>query len=579
MNNKYLISFFFFLFSAFVFGQESPQVRIIQPLNSTVFDGEQIKVEFIVSGKTVNSARILIDDVPIRLLNDVRIGVNSVMVDVPARSCKISVIARNEYGTSLPAAVNLTWSERIFKPTLYILAIGVSNYSNPDLQLQFAAKDANDFSQAILRQEGLLYDKVVLRLLTDEQASAENVRDGLNWLQIETTNSDVAMLYMAGHGVNNNVGNFFFMSVNADINRINASCVGYTEIKETIDAIAGKIIVFMDACHSGNVLGNNQRRAAMLSEAISDLTNADNGAVVFTSSTGRQFSLENPDWNNGVFTKALVEGLNGKADLFDRKTITVNNLSSYVANRVKELTNGQQAPTTIIPKSVPDFPLAVMAESSETPDVNTSSTTAPVASSDRDYRQGNAAYTDNATIPENKYKPAKDYLPFYISATAGAGRFGSYSRSEIKSGGVAIFGTDVAYFINMYLAAGVKLNVAICDVNISGTDKFAYRDRVTFVGPALYGRLGKGKLALTCGAGVGALNWYLSNWTEAGAKKNNGSYTTAGGFISAGANFMFTRHVGAGLNVQSVIGSFSDKYEWERKPADVGLAFGLNFRF
>lgn len=36
---------------------------------------------------------------------------------------------------------------------------------------------------------------------------------------------------------------------------------------------------------------------------------AENGAVVFTSSTGRQYSLENEDWGNGAFTKALVEGL------------------------------------------------------------------------------------------------------------------------------------------------------------------------------------------------------------------------------------------------------------------------------
>ena len=359
---KNLFFFFFLLYPFMVYGQEAPQVSIIQPINGSVFDGDQIKVDYIISGAEPKSVKILLDGKPAQLLVDIKIGENSAMVYVPDHDCKISVVAQNEFGASTPAVVNLTRSEHIFKPALYVLAIGVSNYDNSDLRLQFAAKDATDFSQSVLRQEKLLYEKVEIKLLTDDQANSENIREGLYWLQSETKNRDVAMLYMAGHGINNNVNDFFFMPVNANVDRINSSCVGYTEIKGTIDAIAGKIIVFMDACHSGNILGNSQRRAANISQAVSELTGAENGAIVFTSSTGRQFSLENSDWNNGAFTKAIVEGLNGAADLFNRKTITVKNLDSYVANRVKELTKGQQAPTTIIPSSIPDFPLGIVSE-------------------------------------------------------------------------------------------------------------------------------------------------------------------------------------------------------------------------
>ena len=81
---------------------------------------------------------------------------------------------------------------------------------------------------------------------------------------------------------------------------------------------------------------------------------------VFTSSTGRQFSLENPSWNNGAFTKALVEGIQGKADLFNRHSISIKTLDVYITQRVKELTGGRQAPTTVIPESIPDFPIAVV---------------------------------------------------------------------------------------------------------------------------------------------------------------------------------------------------------------------------
>ena len=90
-----------------------------------------------------------------------------------------------------------------------------------------------------------------------------------------------------------------------------------------------------------------------------ELSSAENGAVVFTSSSGRQYSLENDKWNNGAFTKALVEGLGGKADYTGKGKISINMLDLYISERVKELTNGQQTPTTSKPDTIRDFPLAV----------------------------------------------------------------------------------------------------------------------------------------------------------------------------------------------------------------------------
>ena len=40
--------------------------------------------------------------------------------------------------------------------------------------------------------------------------------------------------------------------------------------------------------------------------------------------------------------------------------ITVNMLDLYVSERVKELTNGEQTPTTVKPPNIPDFPVALL---------------------------------------------------------------------------------------------------------------------------------------------------------------------------------------------------------------------------
>jgi len=82
---------------------------------------------------------------------------------------------------------------------------------------------------------------------------------------------------------------------------------------------------------------------------------------MFASSIGRQVSIEDRRWNNGAFTKALPGGLGGKADLNRERAVRVHGLASYLANRVKGLTEGRQMPVMVAPKTiVEDFPIAAL---------------------------------------------------------------------------------------------------------------------------------------------------------------------------------------------------------------------------
>jgi len=87
----------------------------------------------------------------------------------------------------------------------------------------------------------------------------------------------------------------------------------FSDIKNTVSSIAGKVAMFVDTCHSGGVMG--KRAIADITGVINEFTSAENGVVVFASSTGRQYSLEDQQWQNGAFTKAVIEGIAGKADL------------------------------------------------------------------------------------------------------------------------------------------------------------------------------------------------------------------------------------------------------------------------
>jgi len=234
----------------------------------------------------------------------------------------------------------------------------VETVNGADLILGLAAKDAKDFAATMQKQQGGLYREVTTKVLTDEKATKDEILDGLDWLQRQTTSKDVAMIFLSGHGVNDQNGIYYYLPVNADIEKLKRTGVPFSDVKNTVASLAGKTVFFVDTCHSGSVMGT-RRGLTDITAMVNELSSAENGAVVFASSTGGQYSLEKPEWGNGAFTKALVEGMSGKADYTGKGKISINMLDLYLSERVKELTKGKQTPTTTKPSTVPDFPVAV----------------------------------------------------------------------------------------------------------------------------------------------------------------------------------------------------------------------------
>ena len=99
--------------------------------------------------------------------------------------------------------------------------------------------------------------------LADESATWEEVLEGFEWLKRDMTPEDVAMVLLAGHGVNDAEGAFYFVPHDADLVEADLrqkSCIGHDYMRETFRTLAdrGKTLLFLDACHSGNVLPDTQ---------------------------------------------------------------------------------------------------------------------------------------------------------------------------------------------------------------------------------------------------------------------------------------------------------------------------------
>jgi hypothetical protein len=320
----------------------------------------------------VTSVRALVDGRPIDAARGLVVAASanaeqSIDLTLPAHDCTVSLIAENKNGSSEADNVRLVWKgavaaqdEFVIKPKLYVLAVGVSAYQKSDYRLNYAAKDASDLA-AQLAKVSPLYRGVETKILTDAGADKDDILDGLDWIQKQTTSKDVAVIFFSGHGINDSTGNYYYLPVEADIDRLKRTGVPFSDIKTTISSITGKVLLFIDTCHSGELMAGRRAAGAErdIGAVISELASAENGAIVFASSTGNQYSYEEPAWGNGAFTKALIEGLGGAAAVGQGGRVTVNMLDLYLSERVKELTGGKQTPTTTKPPNVPDFPVAM----------------------------------------------------------------------------------------------------------------------------------------------------------------------------------------------------------------------------
>lgn len=232
---------------------------------------------------------------------------------------------------------------------LYVFSVGSSRYKNAGALLRNLRYPADD-AKAIARRFVLegnspavvgasagsaatspsqLYAHVFMRVLTDEQATAANVREGLKWLQQSARPGqiDTAVIFLAGHGFSDN-GRYFFAPHDVDPKNITGTGISGRELRE---ALGGKlqaraVFLFVDTCHAGGLTGRNDDLALEIGE----------GVYLLASSGAKEYSFESEKWGHGAFTLSLLRALDNK-QLAKDGLIHFNALAYAVPDEVADL--------------------------------------------------------------------------------------------------------------------------------------------------------------------------------------------------------------------------------------------------
>jgi WD40 repeat protein len=256
-------------------------------------------------------------------------------------------------------------SDHIAKNSVcYILAVGINQYKNPRMTLNYARPDAQSFVE-LMEKKGTLFKNVELHSLYDQEASRANILKKLDELSAIVHPEDVFVFYYAGHG--SMVDNQFYFIPTESIRLYDASSLKTEAIEATVlqdklkDIRALKQLIIMDACQSGGSVELLATRGASEEKAIAQLSRSA-GIHVMASAGSDQFATEFTELGHGLFTYLLLKALQGDADGAPKDgKVTIYELKSYLDDQVPEMTRKMkgkpQYPYTF--SRGQDFPVAV----------------------------------------------------------------------------------------------------------------------------------------------------------------------------------------------------------------------------
>ncbi len=240
------------------------------------------------------------------------------------------------------------------KPDLYFVGIGVSEFQNTKFNLTYADDDAASMYEIFSSRSSPIYNEFSGVNLLNADATKDNILETLNSIAEKVQPKDQVILFIASHGINED-GFYYVLTHDADEMNLKGTCLNWNEIANVLSQLPCRVLMFLDTCHSGALGSSLVSNTAYIknTEAMREMGSNEVGVVIMSGSTGEESSLESEEWEHGVFTLSLIEGLrNKKADLKNDGLIYLRELDLFVSDNVYELTSGKQNPTTQKPSTI-----------------------------------------------------------------------------------------------------------------------------------------------------------------------------------------------------------------------------------
>lgn len=208
----------------------------------------------------------------------------------------------------------------------WALVIGISRFTDAAIpSLKYTTADANAFAAELSDPAIGRFPMAHVHVLTDEQATTRNIKEGLNWIARHATANDLVVIYVATHGTPRTMdsaggANYlvtYDTAIHADDtfdeDALYATAYPMVELADSVATRmrALRTAVILDTCYSGGSVtgGSAAPPDKPPSEEMLARMSQGTGRIVLTASQANEESLESGELRHGYFTYFLLDAL------------------------------------------------------------------------------------------------------------------------------------------------------------------------------------------------------------------------------------------------------------------------------
>jgi len=269
----------------------------------------------------------------------------------------IKVIASNKMGIEgqskvLQFNIKKAVKKVAIKPILKVITIGVNQYRDSQLNLDYSVPDAQSISKLLNNNDISQFRKVEKRQLYNSSATKLSILSELNNLSNGAAN-DVLAIYFAGHGISVD-GEWYFLphetQLQPDMSYFTRVGISASELSSIfVDSKIQQILLMVDACYSGASVDSFRRLQNSQRHFSRDMSKSV-GITVITATRKDQEAAELSELGHGLFTYVLSKGMTGQADWWPKNNeVSAHELAKFSTDTIplfsKKYLGAAQEPT------------------------------------------------------------------------------------------------------------------------------------------------------------------------------------------------------------------------------------------
>ena len=222
----------------------------------------------------------------------------------------------------------------------YAVVIGINDYEKWP-SLEYAVNDAKAMEKKL---KSLGFETITL---INQSATQDNILKVLgDELPRKIGRNDRVIIFFAGHGQTEQLPDDsqmgYIIPVDADTGNIFSTAISMDQVRNFSRRLKAKHVLYLiDSCYAGLGLTRSGSIPPSEKDYLRKITSRKAHQMIVAGGKGE---LAHEEGKHGVFTRYILEALDGAADRDEKGYITFSDIASYVKPKVSRQTRNSQIP-------------------------------------------------------------------------------------------------------------------------------------------------------------------------------------------------------------------------------------------